>query len=184
MKITLTILGEPASKANSRELVTMNRFSPKQGKKIPMAASIKSEKARNYEAAALLQIPPSCQVMLRGNVRVTMTIYYASERPDLDESVVLDVLQARYKGVGEERVLIRNGVYRNDRQVREKHVFHAIDTANPRAEIEVEELAPGLFEDLAPPVAIEQPRRRRMRPTIPGMAHVVPSDAIIEHDPF
>jgi Holliday junction resolvase RusA-like endonuclease len=33
---------------------------------------------------------------------------------------------------------VQKGVYRNDRQVREKHVFHAIDRANPRAEIEVE----------------------------------------------
>jgi hypothetical protein len=32
------------------------------------------------------------------------------------------------------------GVYRNDRQVREKHVFHGIDRANPRAEVTVEPL--------------------------------------------
>jgi hypothetical protein len=46
------------------------------------AAVIKSQKARGYERAAL------------------MHIWYASERPDLDESIVLDVLQDRYEAHG------------------------------------------------------------------------------------
>lgn len=41
-----------------------------------------------------------------------------------------------------ERVLVQAGVYRNDRQVREKHIRHAIDRANPRAEILIEPLQP------------------------------------------
>lgn len=103
-------------------------------------ALIKSEKAREYEAAALLQIPPHAKVMFVGPVRVTMTIYYASERPDLDESVILDVLQAKYSKVeaGKERELLRRGVYRNDRQVRSKRIDWALDRLNPRAEIVVE----------------------------------------------
>ena len=132
MKVALTIRGEPASKANSRQIV---RF----GKR---AASIKSEKARAYEAAALAQIPASARVMFTGPVRVLMRIFYASERPDLDESVVLDVMQAKYTPAKDgPRKLIRAGVYLNDRQVREKHVYHGIDHLNPRAEIEVEALA-------------------------------------------
>ncbi len=73
---------------------------------------------------------------------MTLRIFYASERPDLDESVVLDVLQDRFvkDRVTDERRLVQKGVYRNDRQVREKHVYHSIDRANPRAEIEVEPL--------------------------------------------
>ena len=71
---------------------------------------------------------------------MTLRIFYATQRPDLDESVVLDVLQDRYEKIGGQRVLVQPGVYRNDRQVREKHVFHAIDRANPRAEVEVESL--------------------------------------------
>lgn len=141
-KVALTILGEPASKGNSRELVTMNRFSPKAGRMVKMPALIKSEKARDYERDALLQIPPSARARLEGPVRVTLRIFYATERPDLDESVVLDVMQDRYDGSGEQRVLVQRGVYRNDRQVREKHVYHAIDRANPRAEIEVEPIGP------------------------------------------
>lgn len=134
--ITFTILGEPASKANSRKIVTMGK-----GDKA-RSAVIKSEKARNYEHTAGLQIPSNARQMLEGPVRVTLRIFYASQRPDLDESVVLDVLQAKYekdKQTGE-RVLVRRGVYVNDRQVREKHVFHGIDKANPRTEIVVEPL--------------------------------------------
>ena len=119
--IRLCILGEPASKGNSRQIVKMgNRM-----------RSIKSDKAIAYERGAFPQVAAQChragwKCRAIGPVRVTMTIYYASERPDLDESVVLDVMQMT--------------VYGNDRQVREKHVFHAIDKANPRTEILVETL--------------------------------------------
>ena len=130
--IKLTIFGEPASKANSRQIVTFGKGDNKR------AALIKSQKARNYEHDALRQIPPLCRQRLTGPIKLTAKIYYASERPDLDESVILDVLQDRYHGKGEQRVLVQAGVYRNDRQVRERHVYHAIDRANPRAEIIVE----------------------------------------------
>jgi Holliday junction resolvase RusA-like endonuclease len=125
--ISFVILGEPASKANSRKIVAM----------AGRPAVIKSEKARNYERDALRQIPPAARLRLEGPVEVTLRIWYASERPDLDESVVLDVLQDRYKGKAEARVLLQAGVYRNDRQVRRKVVEHCIDRRNPRAEITV-----------------------------------------------
>lgn len=137
--IRLTILGEPASKANSRQIVTIGG----------RPSSIKSKKARGYEADALRQIPACARVRLEGPVRVTLRIFYASERPDLDESVVLDILQDRwgkaeanpFDGKPGPRPLLQAGVYRNDRQVREKHVYHSIDRANPRTEIQVEALA-------------------------------------------
>lgn len=120
--LKLCILGEPASKANSRQIVML-------GKRM---AVIKSKKAREYEAVAIRQVALQCRAAgwrchAIGQMRVTMTIYYGSERPDLDESVVLDVMQMT--------------VYGNDRQVREKHVYHAIDRANPRAEILIEALS-------------------------------------------
>lgn len=130
--VKLTILGETASKSNSRMLVMMGKGPNRR------PAFIKSEKGRDYERDALLQIPPSARARLEGPVRVTMRIFYATERPDLDEALILDVLQDRYDGSGDARVLVQKGVYRNDRQVREKHIYHAIDRANPRAEIEVE----------------------------------------------
>jgi hypothetical protein len=135
--IRFTILGEPASKANSREIVMI----------AGRPSVIKSEKARDYEANAIRQIPPTARVALEGPVRVTIRIFYASERPDLDESVVLDVLQHRWSKAKKDtttgavlvpRTIVQKGVYCNDRQVREKHIFHAIDRHNPRAEITVE----------------------------------------------
>jgi Holliday junction resolvase RusA-like endonuclease len=132
--VTLTIYGEPASKANSREIVTI----------AGRPSVIKSKKAREYETNALRQIPPTARVRMLGPVAVTIRVFYATERPDLDESVILDVLQDRFQSVkvGEvkQRHLVQKGVYANDRQVREKHVYHAIDRLNPRAVIEVRPL--------------------------------------------
>lgn len=130
--IQFTIFGEAASKANSRKIVTIGG----------RPSSIKSAKARNYESDALKQIPPAARQRIEGPVRITMRIYYASERPDLDESLVLDILQDRFakdKTTGQ-RVRIQDGVYRNDRQVREKHVYRAIDRVTPRVDIVVEPL--------------------------------------------
>lgn len=127
--IEFVILGQPASKANSRQIVTI----------ADRPQVIKSKEARAYEEMALRQVPPRARVRLEGPVSITLRIFYASERPDLDESVVLDVLQDRWKKVKEtgERVLLQPGVYRNDRQVREKHVFHGIDKRNPRTEVRI-----------------------------------------------
>ena len=107
------ILGEPASKANSRRMVTI----------AGRARLIKSKKAVDYVAAFKKQCP-QLDELLEGDVRVTMTIYYRTRRPDLDESVILDCLEGY--------------AYKNDRQVKEKHIYHGLDKENPRAEITVE----------------------------------------------
>lgn len=145
--IRFTILGEPASKSNSMKIVKMGKHS----------SLIKSDKARGYARIAARQIPAAARQMLEGPVCVRIKIFYASERPDLDESIILDVMQAQYKRVkgpllkltdgeyGQEqgkRVLVARGVFLNDRQVREKHVLHFIDREHPRAEIEVEPMVP------------------------------------------
>ncbi len=132
--IRLTILGQPCSKANSRQIVKIK------GRPTP----IKSKEALAYERDALRQIPPAVRQRLEGPVRMTIRIWYASERPDLDESLLLDVLQDRYATDKhtKARVLVQAGVYRNDRQVRERHVYHAIDRVNPRAEVEIEPMQP------------------------------------------
>ena len=49
--IRFCILGEPASKANSRKIVTFGN----------RAASIKGDKARDFERSALQQIPPAAR---------------------------------------------------------------------------------------------------------------------------
>lgn len=152
--IRLTILGEPASKANSRKLV---KFGDR-------PAVIKSDKARKFEADALRQIPPKLRLAIECDVRITLRIFYATQRPDLDESVILDVLQNRWKGKAPNRELVQRGVYANDRQVREKHVFHAIDRENPRTEILIEALeatTDELFDRAEPaPMAKPQPKRK------------------------
>lgn len=152
-RIAFTIFGEPASKGNSRQIVTI----------AGRPSSIKSKKARSYESDALRQVPPIARVRLGGPVRVTLRIFYATERPDLDESVVLDVLQDRWcralrSGDGKpmERVLGQAGVYRNDRQVREKHVFHGIDRKNPRTEVVVEPLQAQQPDLIAAPSELDE----------------------------
>lgn len=139
-QVRLTILGQPASKANSRQIVTV-RDQPR---------VIKSPEARAYMEAARRQIPPAARVRLQGPVTFTAHLFYASELPDLDESLVLDALQdvwssVRLRGGTKERVLVQAGVYRNDRQVREKHVYHHVDRARPRAEILIEPRQGDLF---------------------------------------
>jgi Holliday junction resolvase RusA-like endonuclease len=114
-EIYFVVLGEPASKANSRQLVRLNG----------RPAFIKSKKARDYLGAFQLQCP-KLSTLMQGDLSVSIKIYYASRRPDLDESVILDAMQ--------------NLIYENDRQVKEKHVYHALDKDNPRAEIKVEVL--------------------------------------------
>ena len=124
-KQAFLIYGEPASKANSRRAVTFKgkpRF-------------IKSSKALNYEKMFKQQIaflPGSSrsssatprrkqEVLFKHDVVLEIYIYYASRRPDLDESLILDLLQ----GVA----------YENDRQVKEKHIYWGLDKENPRSEI-------------------------------------------------
>ena len=111
----MTILGEPASKANSRKLVFF-------GKK---PAFIKSDKARTYLKNFNEQCKPLPE-LLEGNLGVEMTIFYASRRPDLDESVVLDAMQDK--------------IYKNDRQIKKKIINWGLDKENPRSEIRVYEI--------------------------------------------
>ena len=139
MKIAFTILGKPVSHKNSYHIVTIKGRS----------AIVRSKEALAYERDALRQIHGTARQRLEGPVRVSMWIYYENERPDLDESMLLDVMQDWWGkmpnptgSLPAARVLIQGGVYRNDRQVREKHVYHRIDRANPRIEVEIEPMTP------------------------------------------
>jgi Holliday junction resolvase RusA-like endonuclease len=112
--LLLNILGEPCSKANSRRIV-------KFGNKI---ASIKSSKALSYADAFKRQCNIPASQKFTDDVVVTIRIWYASRRPDLDESLILDLLQ--------------DVAYDNDRQVKEKHIYWmGVDKKNPRCVIEV-----------------------------------------------
>lgn len=111
--VTFTVIGEPASKANSRKIVTFGG----------RPAIIKSAKARSYADAFRLQCAAQVKTMIEGDVKVEAVIYYSSRRPDLDESVILDCMQ----GI----------VYQNDRQVKIKHIYWSLDKNNPRSIIRV-----------------------------------------------
>jgi len=124
--LSLYILGEPASKANSRKIVRYGGVS----------RLIKSDKALKYSDAFRAQCPP-LPVLMTGDLRVTMRIFYATRRPDLDESLILDLMQGL--------------VYANDRQVKERHTYWGLDPANPRSEIIIEQI----------PDVEKKPRTRR-----------------------
>jgi hypothetical protein len=110
---TLVILGEPASKANSRRIVNIR------GRMVP----IKSQKALDYVGSLRLQAAAQMSAMIEGDLRVEMMIHYASRRPDLDESVILDALQ----GIA----------YANDRQVKQRMTYWGLDKDMPRAVIRI-----------------------------------------------
>lgn len=114
--LSFKIFGEPASKSNSRKIVRFGGIS----------RLIKSSKALTYSAAFKQQAVSG--VLLEGDLCVTIHIWYASRRPDLDESLILDLLQ--------------DVAYKNDRQVKEKHIYHHLDKENPRCEIVVEKIKP------------------------------------------
>jgi len=114
-KTEFVILGEPASKANSRKIVNF-------GKRM---ALIKSQKARDYEKLFADQCPV-LKNLIETDVKVELIIYYASRRPDLDESVILDCMQGK--------------IYVNDRQVKQKHIYWGLDKERPRTHVRVSPL--------------------------------------------
>ena len=109
------IFGEPASKANSRRVVHYGG----------MSRLIKSKKALSYSDVFRQQCKPLA-TLITGDLRVTLHIFYASRRPDLDESLILDLMQGL--------------IYENDRQVKERHCYWGLDPDNPRAEIIIERI--------------------------------------------
>lgn len=133
-KIEFVIYGEPCSKANQRRNVI--------NKRTGNMMYIKSKKALDYAKAFKIQCP-QINPPLEGDLKVTIKIYYASRRPDLDESLILDCMQSEVHRNKKTKVktVIRNNIYLNDRQVKERHVYWAgVDSENPRAEIVVEEM--------------------------------------------
>jgi Holliday junction resolvase RusA-like endonuclease len=109
--ITFTVLGEPASKANSRRWT--GKF------------FIKSEKALKYAKEFKRQCPV-LDPLMEGDLRIVAHIWYASRRPDLDPSLIFDLMQG--------------AIYSNDRCLKEHHIFWHLDKENPRAEITVEKI--------------------------------------------
>ena len=111
----ITILGEPASKANSRRFVLIGgkpRF-------------IKSKKALVYARDFDLQCPVR-KNLFEEDLSIAIKIYYRTRRPDLDESLILDLLQGR--------------VFKNDRSIKSKYVEHGLDKEHPHTVIVISSL--------------------------------------------
>jgi hypothetical protein len=112
------ILGQSASKANSRRLVVIGgkpRF-------------IKSARALSYKKEFEKQCP-ILPTLMEGDLEVEIVMWMSSRRPDLDESLVLDLLEKK--------------VYVNDRQIKEKHIYWALDRTNPRVRIRLRRATEG-----------------------------------------
>ena len=112
----VTILGEPASKANSRRIVRI-------GERV---RSIKSHKALTYAKGFEIQCPTRKEIF-EEDVAIAMKIFYRNRRPDLDESLILDLLE--------------NKVYKNDRLVKYKSIEHGLDKEEPRTIIVISKLS-------------------------------------------
>ena len=111
----ITIHSEPSSKANSRRLVSIGgkpRF-------------IKSKKALLYSREFSLQCPTRKE-MFEEDLSIAIKIYYRTRRPDLDESLILDLLQ--------------NKVYKNDRSIKSKYIEHGLDKEQPHSVIVISSL--------------------------------------------
>tara|TARA_R100001132_G_C3232993_1_gene66812 strand:+ start:187 stop:642 length:456 start_codon:yes stop_codon:yes gene_type:complete len=108
----LTIEGEPASKANSRRLVLIK------GRLVP----IKSKKAIEYSKAFEKQCP-TLDSLYEEDLAIAIKVIYKSRRPDLDESLVLDLLQGK--------------IYKNDRLIKLKWIEWGLDKEHPRTLIVV-----------------------------------------------
>lgn len=109
------IQGQPYSKANSRKLVIIG------GK----TRFIKSAPARRYVTDFQAQCP-KLDELLEGDLAVWITVFYQSRRPDLDCSLILDAAQGL--------------LFKNDRQVKEQHLYWRLDRENPRSEIVIKEI--------------------------------------------
>ncbi|MEI6987332.1 MAG: hypothetical protein WCK65_14515 [Rhodospirillaceae bacterium] len=121
-KVRVVIVGELASKANSRQAVPRKS---KGGK--AFVAFIKSDKALCWLDSAALQVP-ALPDLLDGDLKISVRIWYATRRPDLDPSLLFDFLQGR--------------AFVNDRQLREQHIYHCLDKLNPRVVALIEPISP------------------------------------------
>ncbi len=113
-----TVLGQPPRKSNQRMVVSRGKGGP------PMV--IKSEKARTYVGHFVLSVPGEYRDMVHGSLeedlRLDIIVWYTSRRPDLSIELIKDCIEAA-------------GVIKNDRYVREEHLYGFVDKENPRTTI-------------------------------------------------
>tara|TARA_R110000824_G_scaffold203111_1_gene387474 strand:- start:297 stop:617 length:321 start_codon:yes stop_codon:yes gene_type:complete len=99
---------------------------------------IKSKKALDYSKMFADQCPTR-EELFTEDLIVCMKIFYKTLRPDLDESLVLDLMQGR--------------IYKNDRSIKLKYIEHGLDRESPStlivvAPLEMKEEAISRFSEL------------------------------------
>lgn len=116
--ISETIIGQVPSKSNSYRIVTIGGH----------ATLAKSNVLKVYETRFMLQCK-SRGANISERFRLKIDVFYASDRPDLDNAlkIVLDCLQACK-------------VIKNDRLCTEIVARKLIDKANPRIDLEIESI--------------------------------------------
>ena len=128
--IEFTIIGELASKSNSRRIVNWGKH----------PSIIKSDKALQYEYNSISQLKVQLGSLetFETYIKMDVDIYYSSKRPDLDVALLMDVMQRRIdKKTG---IVIFRGVYKNDRQIAICNSKKHIDRNNPRVVVRITEL--------------------------------------------
>jgi len=118
MKIAFVVLGNLPRKSNSRRLFRKRNT----GRPI----IVKSENALAYENSFLSQTQKVKKGAFQEKefLKLTLHIYYQSWRSDLSDELFCDLLQ-------------KSQIIPNDRYIVEKHLYHHIDTENPRVEAEI-----------------------------------------------
>lgn len=118
--IELKILGELCSKSNSRRIVTRGKY----------PRIIKSQKALDYEKSALIQIASQLKnhKPFTNYVGIEAHIWYGSRRPDLDVSLLQDILE-------------KAGIYKNDRQVIEIKALKYLNKKEPKVIVKIYEVS-------------------------------------------
>ena len=131
--LSFTLHGQLYSKSNNRQLT-----------KNVKSRNIKSTGARECTKFYLQQLKKiwKGKETLVGSIILTVDIYYPDNRSDLDESLLMDILQ-------------KAGVIKNDRQIKEKHIYHEIDKRNPRCEIIIGERQKSKTKIKTPPHSLE-----------------------------
>ena len=124
-----TVQGQLMSKSNSRRLVMFGR----------RLASIKSAKANAFTESFILQSKAWDHKgwPYQGDVILTARVFLPSRRQDLDDSLLCDCIQ-------------KAGILKNDRSIKGKQLFWALDRDKPRVSFWLEEWKEGWMANFKP----------------------------------
>ena len=121
MTMTFTLYGTLQQKGNSRRIFR----SGKTGRPIMVKSAAANALVNDFLSQLAKFKHTVCAdtvLPIMDAVSLTATIYYPNLRHDLEASLLCDILQ-------------KGGIIGNDRQIKEMHLYHALDRNKPRAEV-------------------------------------------------